>query len=71
MPRDDMRHTYVPYGSSETTSSIDECIRPCLRHAYPLLHDPVDDRRFQQVLEALAQRLRPAAIRAEERPSVS
>ncbi len=50
------RSQFIPFGSSEASTSIDECIRPGLRRAYPLHDDHGEDRRFQRLLEALAQR---------------
>ncbi len=69
MTRDDFPHTYVLTGSSETPSSIEACVRPCLRRAYPLPEDHADDRMFRRVLDALAQRTRSTSVQAEERAS--
>ena len=50
------RHQFIPSSTSEASTSIDECIRPGLRRAYPLHDDFGEDRRFQRLLDALAQR---------------
>ena len=70
MPRDNMPQTYPPQVTDETPSSIDEQVRPCLRLAYPLPRDHADDRMFQRLLEALAQRTSPASIRADKRTAM-
>jgi hypothetical protein len=49
------QHAYVPHGRSRSSTSIDECLRPGLRQAFPLPEDQDDDR-FQHLLEALARR---------------
>jgi len=48
-------HSYVPFGTSESTSSIDDRIRPSLRQAFPLRDDHAEDHRFQRLLDALAR----------------
>jgi hypothetical protein len=50
-------HSYVPGGSALTGTSIDELIRPGLRHAFPLppKEDPVEAT-FRRLLDALALR---------------
>ena len=69
MPQDDFPHAYVLYGSSETPSSIDACVRPCLRRAFPLPEDHANNRMFRHLLDALAQRTRSTSVHAEERAS--
>ena len=49
------RHYFVPFGSSEASTSIEESIRPGLRRAYPLPKDQGGDK-FQRLLDAIAQR---------------
>jgi hypothetical protein len=67
MPRDNFPHAYVPHGVSATPNSIDECVRPCLRQAFPLPEDHADDRMFQHLLDALAQKTRPTSAGAKAR----
>lgn len=48
------QHAYVPHGSSKSSTSIDECLRPGLLRAFPLPEDQGCDR-FQHLVEALAR----------------
>ena len=70
MPHDNIPHAYVPYGTTKTANAIDEQVQPCLRLAYPLPRDHAEDRTFQRLLDALAQKIGPASVRAEERTSM-
>ena len=69
MPRDNIPHTFVLQGSSATPNSIDECVRPCLRRAFPLSGGHADNRMFQHLLDALAQKTRSTSTCAEARAS--
>ncbi|MFC5567045.1 hypothetical protein ACFPOC_11565 [Rubellimicrobium aerolatum] len=51
-------HAHVPFGRSQTGTSLDEVLRPGLRRAYPLPDDQDRDERFQHQLRALADRER-------------
>ncbi|MFC5567080.1 hypothetical protein ACFPOC_11750 [Rubellimicrobium aerolatum] len=51
-------HAHVPFGTSQTGTSLDEALRPGLRRAYPLPDDKGRDERFQHLLRALADRER-------------
>jgi hypothetical protein len=49
-------HVYVPGGTAVTGTSVDDLIRPGLRHAFPLpAEDGPNEDRFRRLLEALAQ----------------
>ncbi len=54
MPVTAFPHASVPYGTSENSTSLDECIRPALRHAYPVPLEGEHDARFRHLLDALA-----------------
>ena len=49
-------HAYVAGGTAMTGASLDDLIRPGLRHAFPLpAEDGPNEDRFRRLLEALAQ----------------